>query len=260
MNILIIGKPYENLISEIKTSKLLNKLYTAQNERYGDLPNIVYDSMEELISKAKALEIDIAVNLEKKLINDDFIRYFKEHKINLITVNEKWLNLEESDFAVKELLNHYSINTPKLIKAPLKFPVVVRTQDAYKIVKSITELTEFLEDCYDKPIIEEYLDGNSCELLNLWDGKSLFCFNFPFELTEVQKDRFDLLKTKLSFMLSDEKADFTGFFTIKLTWARNDWYVNGFEMNLKEKSCFNGTKHDFLYILNSAIYQKLNEL
>ena len=56
MNILIIGKPYENLISEIKTSKLLNKLYTAQNERYGDLPNIVYDRMEELISKAKALE------------------------------------------------------------------------------------------------------------------------------------------------------------------------------------------------------------
>ena len=68
MNILIIGKPYENLISAIKNSGLSNKIYTAQNEPFGDLPNIIYGNIDELISKAKALETDIAINLEKNLI------------------------------------------------------------------------------------------------------------------------------------------------------------------------------------------------
>ena len=61
-------------------------------------------------------------------------------------------------------------------------------------------------------------------------------------------------------MFSDEKADFIGFFTTKLIWAKNDWHVLEFIMHINEKSDFNLIKSDFLYLLNSAIYQKLNEI
>ena len=61
-------------------------------------------------------------------------------------------------------------------------------------------------------------------------------------------------------MLSDEDADFSGFFTTHLIWAKNDWYVKSFTMGINEKSVLNESKTDFLYILNSVIYQKLNEL
>ena len=61
-------------------------------------------------------------------------------------------------------------------------------------------------------------------------------------------------------MFSDEKADFCGFFTVRLIWTRNDWYVKDFIMGFDENSPFDSTNKDFLCLLNSAIYQKLNEM
>ncbi len=62
----------------------------------------------------------------------------------------------------------------------------------------------------EKTFLEEYLEGEIYSLTSLWDGKNLL--SFPIEnLTEVQHDRLELYKTKLNFMLSDEKADFVGF-------------------------------------------------
>ena len=95
-------------------------------------------------------------------------------------------------------------------------------------------------------------------MLSVWDGKNLL--SFPMKnLTEVQTDRLDVYNTKLNFMLSDEKADFMGFFITRLLWAKNDWYVLEYIMHIGEKSDLNTIKPDFLYLLNSAIYQKLNE-
>ena len=71
----------------------------------------------------------------------------------------------------------------------------------------------------EKTFLEEYLEGEIYSLTSLWDGKNLL--SFPIEnLTEVQHDRLELYKTKLNFMLSDEKADFVGFFTSKLLWTK----------------------------------------
>lgn len=58
-------------------------------------------------------------------------------------------------------------------------------------------------------------------------------------------------------MLSDEKADFVGFFTSKLLWTKNDWYLLEYKMRLDKNAQIKG---DLLYILNSALYQKLNEI
>lgn len=108
----------------------------------------------------------------------------------------------------------------------------------------------------EKTFLEEYLEGEIYSLTSLWDGKNLL--SFPIEnLTEVQQDRLELYKTKLNFMLSDEKADFAGFFTSKLLWTKNDWYLLEYKMRLDKNAQIKG---DLLYILNSALYQKLNEI
>ena len=61
-------------------------------------------------------------------------------------------------------------------------------------------------------------------------------------------------------MLSDEKADFMGFFISRLLWAKNDWYVLEYKMGFDSITNLENIKIDFISILNSAIYQKLNEL
>ena len=114
-----------------------------------------------------------------------------------------------------------------------------------------------------KIFIEEYYEGEEYNLVMLWDGKNSLYFPIHEDLTEVQAERLDFLQTKLNFMFSDEKADFIGFVVAKLLWTKNDWYILEFQSHLDEddiKTAFSNLSMDFLYILNSAIYQKLNEI
>ena len=260
MNILIIGQPCENIINAIQCSKLLDKLYIADSYKSRTIPNFEFESIEELAQKSKALQIDIAINLSADLINKNICEEFKQNKINLLSVNKKWLNLEINQLAAKQLLNHYSINTPQILKVPLKFPVAIKTKEKEIIATSMQEAVSAIEDLKEKHYLEECLIGEEFDLLSLWDGKNIYYFNLPENINEIKEDRLNLLKTKLTFMFSDEKADFKGFFSTRLIWTKNDWYVKAFSMGLNEKSALNKTKTDFLYILNSAIYQKLNEL
>ena len=240
MNILIIGKPYENIITAIKKSRQTNRLYIAGSFRTENVPNIEFSDINELIEKAKTLEVDLAINLDQELIFQNIDYEFRRNKINIISVNKKWLNLETNVFAMKKLLNHYSINTPQIIKVPLTYPVMLKTEDSEEIAYSMSELTERLEGMRGKsPYMEEFISGEPFDMLSLWDGKNIFYFNQPNPTTEVKNDRLDLLKTKLTFMLSDEDADFSGFFTTHLIWAKNDWYVKSFTMGINEKSVLN---------------------
>lgn len=262
MNVLIIGKFPENLLDAICESKLLDKLYTALEEPLENFPNIEFSNIEELVQKASVLKIDIAITTEPDLIEVGIADIFKKNRINMIAVNQKWFNLESSRLAAKQLLNYYSFNTPKILKAPISFPVIIKTDrpKCTYIAKTMQDLVNKMEELEgERTFLEEYLDGKIYEFLSLWDGKNLFSNPFD-ELTEVQADRLKLYKTKLNFMLSDENADFTGFFTSRLIWAKNDWYVLEYKMRLDEKSVLTSVKTDFLYLLNSAIYQKLHEL
>ncbi len=256
MNLLVIGKPQANLFCD---SKLLDKIYTANPEPLEDIPNIEFESFEELAQKAKALKIDIAITADKDLIQTGIADVLKKNLVNIIAVNQKWFNLETSRLVAKQLAGYYSINVPDTLKAPLSFPVVLKTDKPKGnfIANSMQDLIAKMEKLQgEKTFLEEYLEGEIYSLTSLWDGKNLL--SFPIKnLTEVQQDRLELYKTKLNFMLSDENADFTGFFTSKLIWAKNDWYLLEYKMRLDKNF---KTEKDFIYILNSALYQKLNEI
>lgn len=259
MNILVVGTLQKNLLEAVFNSKLLDKVYTAVTEPLNNIPNIEFETFEELSCKAQALKIDVAITVDKELIQRGIADCLKNRKINIIAVNKKWFNLENSRLVAKQLASYYSINTPEIIKAPLAFPVILKTDQPGNtyVCTSMSDLVQKMETIEGKKsFLEEALDGEVFNLTSVWDGKSLY--SFPLQnLTEVQEDRLELYKTKLNFMLSDEKADFLGFFTSKLIWAKNDWYLLGFRMRLDKNAEIN---KDFLYIINAAIYQKLNEI
>lgn len=261
MNILIIGKPFDSLINLIKKSKLLSKIYTT--EPIEGLANIEFSDLDDLVYKAKSLQIDIIINLKNDLIESGMAEIFKKNRLTLFSVNKKWLNLEKSRIAAKKLLTYYSINVPETILAPLAFPVVLKTNDdsATEFIYSMDELIEKKSKYLNQQTyMEEYLEGEIFDLLALWDGFNIIFLNDIPNSNEVKDDRLELFKTKLHIMLSDEHADFMGFFTTRLIWSKNDWYVKEFIMGINEKSAINKIKTDFLYILSSAVYQKLNEI
>ncbi len=265
MNLLVIGTDEISIgIVELALkSKHLDRIYTASSEPLDDIPNIEYSDFNELIGKSKALHIDAAITFDNNLIQAGISEEFKNHGVNLISCNKKWLNLETSRLAAKRLLNHYSINNPEFILAPLSFPIVLKTDkpEIKEFIYSMKDLIEIKQQHAGKNVfLEEYLEGEALDILSIWDGKNILTFDKNLHLTEVQRDRLDLFKTKLNFMLSDEKTDFTGFFTTQLIWAKNDWYVIDFVMSPNKKPLLNDIKTDFLFILNSVIYQKLNEL
>lgn len=265
MNILVVntGEIEQKLISLCLKSKLLNKIYTASFEPLEDIPNIEYSDWMELVKKAKVLQIDIVLVVDKNLIEEGFVDFCRKNFLNVICVNQKWFNLESSRLIAKQLLSYYKINNPETIKVPITFPVVIKTnkREITKIAHSIQELVEIREEMSDKDsFLEEYLKGDVIYLLSLWDGKNLLHFNPNYSMSEVQIDRLDLLKTKLNFMYSDEKPDFIGFFITKIIWAKNDWYILDFTMHLDDSFDLNLLKQDFLYLLNAVIYQKLEEI
>ena len=261
MNILIIGKPSNDFIALIKRSKYADKIYTAFNLDKTDLPNIEYRSFDELVKKAFALKIDIAINIDKTAISMGIAEFFEKSKINLISVNKKWLNLETSRLSAKKLLNHYNINTPKTVRVPISFPIVLKTDSPGNDCKisNMHELVEKMEELQEQTkYFEDVAEGPVSTLYAMWDKKNIKYFYYEKNMTEVQLDRLELLKTKLNFMFSDEKADFTGIFGVNILWYKNDWYVIDFDMGgLIPAKYLENT--DFIYILNSAVYQKLDE-
>lgn len=261
MNILIIGKPENDLIALIKRSRYADKIYTASNTDKTDLPNIEYRNFDELVKKASILNIDIAINIDKPAISTGIAEFFEKSRINLITVNKKWLNLETSRLSAKRLLNYYKINNPKVLKVPLSFPIRIKTDSPGKDYKIMTmaELVEKMKELEgQKFYFEEYVEGSFAKLYVIWDKNNVKYFYSEKNMTEVQLDRLDLLKTKLNFMLSDEKADFMGIFSVNILWYKNDWYVTDFNMGGAISAKY-FEKFDFIYLLNSAVYQKLNE-
>lgn len=265
MNILILGTGVvEQQIAELcLKSKFLSKIYTASKKNLEGIPNIEFESWDELVQKTKALQIDLTIVVNKTYITEGIVEIFHKNLLNIISVNQKWFNLENSRLIAKQLSDYYAINLPNLIKVPITFPVVIRTdsQKETKIAYSMEDLVvkkELLGK--ERTFLEEYLDGETFSMLSLWDGKNLIHFNPKADFTEVQLDRLELLKTKLHFMFSDEKADFIGFFTTKIIWAKNDWHVLDYIMRITEEGITTFGNIDFLFLLNSAIYQKLNEI
>lgn len=262
MNVLIVGQVLENIIEAIQKSKRPCKIFSAGENLGGNIPNIEYFDFIDLAKKAKALKIDIIIVTDKNLVLDGIIEFLKSYHLNVVSVDKKWLNLEDKLIA-KQLISYYSINYPEIIKTPLAFPITVKSAigEGEIVVYSMAELIEAKEKFnYDKIFLEEYLEGQTYSMLSLWDKKNLFNFPIKTELNEVQRERLELYKTKLNFLLSDEKADFLGFFVTDLIWTKNDWYVLDYKMGIEADIDLTYHTKDFLYILELAIYQKLDEV
>ena len=120
MNVLILGTGNieQDLINLCRKSKHLDHIYTASNQPLENIPNIEYLDYKDLVRKIKALQIDIVLNANKKLIQNGIVEFLKKNMINIISVNQKWLNLENQRKVAKQLMYHYSINTPPILKAP----------------------------------------------------------------------------------------------------------------------------------------------
>ena len=262
MNILFIGNCDEYFCELVANSKYCKRFYVAFSSPSQKYANIGFESVKDLAIKAQALEIDVAILFDKDFLSENIIEEFKSYKVNLLTVNKKWLNLQTNPLAAKQLLNHYNIATAKVLKAPVEFPVKLVLEESLQeiVVNSLQDLIAEIKEYQDlRYHLEEVLVGENLAVLSLWDGKNLWYNQLETQLTEVQKDRLDVLKAKLLFMFTDEKADFVSFFVTNVVWANNDWIVLGFEMGLP-KTQVSISQVDFLYLLNSAIYQKLNEI
>lgn len=75
-------------------------------------------------------------------------------------------------------------------------------------------------------------------------------------MPEIDENILDEYNSKLEFLLNKEKAKFIGFINSDITVSENKIYNNGFNFKFIEPE----TQADLLYILISALYQKLNEI
>ena len=161
LNILVIGSGNveRDIIELCLKSKLLNKIYTATSAPIEEFANIEYSSFKELAKKAKALQIDIALCFDINLIREGLVDVLRENYVNVISVNKKWLNLETNRKVTHKLCEYYSLNIPKVIKAPVKFPIVVKTNipKYKKIVFDMQELVSAREELAGEEIfLEEF--------------------------------------------------------------------------------------------------------
>ena len=70
MNILILGtgEVEKALVELCLKSKNLSHLYTASNEPISSIPNIEYSSLEDLVYKAKSIQADATLFVDKNLM------------------------------------------------------------------------------------------------------------------------------------------------------------------------------------------------
>ena len=106
MNILVIGTDTveQQLIELCKSSKLLNKIYTASENPLNGVPNVEYKDLQELVRKAKALQADIVLMCDSSLITSGMVEFLKSNLLNVLCVNKKWVTplLPIAHFTIKQ--------------------------------------------------------------------------------------------------------------------------------------------------------------
>ena len=118
-------------------------------------------------------------------------------------------------------------------------------EEIINIRKEIAKQSEVIADSI---YLEEYIDGENFNLISLFDGKNLLSFTNDKLIIEYSE--------KLKEMLISENIQFIGFLTSKLIIKDRMVYNTGFSADLSDINL----NIDFIYLLNSAIYQKLNEI
>ena len=257
LNVLVVGEGIS--VSKIRSSKYLNKLYITSEKEVSDCLNIRFNTFQELAQKCKSLQIDIVLVEDEKYILQGIADVLKINYVNCIAVTSKWTDLElNSDFA-EVLLKKYNFDLPKKLLVPLEFPVIVKTKNFIKKANSIQEVIDIKQDIYNysqelaqSVKLEEFVDGNKEIITSIYDGKNLVTFpnaNIPPVILNKYHE-------KLLNMLTSEQADFTGFINSNVILKSEKLYNIGFSFEYRDLP----ENVDILYLVNSAVYQKLNEL
>ncbi len=257
INVLVVGKG--NSIELIKNSKYLNKLYITSQIRIKDVLNIKFNTFRELARKCHALQIDIVLVEEEKWIQQGIADVLKQNYINCVACNAKWAELSlHNDFS-RSLLEKYDINIPQKIVLPVEYPVVVKADGITKKAGSMQEIIDIRQEIFDKSseigktiYLEKYINGKTYNIISLYDGENLL--TFPHQ--NIDSNILTAYNNKLEKLLKTERADFVGFINSRVITAENKICNTGFSFEFIQPN----TVVDFLYLLNSAIYQKLDEI
>ena len=254
-NVLIIGDINAKSLLLIKNSKYLNKLYT--NFEYPNTAEVKFNTFRELAKKCKALKIDMVIVEDSKLIFQGIVDVLKKNFINCIGLTAFWTNLILSNKFKSEMTSKYQINTPERFLYPKEFPLFVKADGFSKIANSMDEVISFKQELFNfSPVIaksiflEKFIEGNKYILTSLYDGKTLI--TLPNQ--DLPKEKISEYNDKLFKMFRSENANFIGHINSSVIFSNNQLYNIGFNLD------FPKTNSDIIFIFNSMIYQKLDEL
>ena len=254
LNVLIaIENGNGNTIKFIKGSKYLNKLYSTIPTE--GAVEVKFNTFSELAQKCKALKIDIVIAEEEKWILQGIADVLRKNFVNCLALTSRANSLVLSVSYARELLNKYGIMTPQKLFYPSNYPVVVRADGVCRVGNSLEEIIEIRneiasqsEEIAKTVFLEEYIEGDIIDLISLFDGKNLLSF--------TKDERILDYSHRLQKLLVGEKFNFTGFLNSKLIVSGDRVFNIGISSNLASLNI----NMDFIYLLNAAIYQKLNEI
>ncbi len=253
-NVLIATEQKETAAQElVLNSKYLNKLYsTIATEKAIE---VKFNTFKELAHKCKTLKIDVVIVENQKWILQGIADVLKKNFVNCIALTSQANKLLLSYSYSRKLLDKYGITVPAKLLYPTTFPVVIKSDGSVDIGYSIEEIIQQRENIANQSeelartvFLEEFIEGEYVYLISLFDGKNLLSFTDNALVKEYSK--------KLEKLLVEEKFEFIGFINSKLIISSGKVYNIGFSLDF---SMFNNNI-DFIYLLNSAIYQKLDEI
>lgn len=257
LNVLIAGTGEHSQI--IKKSKFLNKLYTT-NFNIKDAVSLRFNTFQELAEQCRALQIDAVIVENEKWVLEGIRDVMTKNNINCVCASSKFTDIKTNINLGRKLLDKYGINIPDKIKYPSEFPVLVRGSGIKRIANSIQEIIKIKEEINnisgeisDSIFLEKYLTGEKYVIASLFDGQKLL----TFPRKDIGNEILSEYSIKLENLLKGENENFCGFINSELVKDEKSLYCTGFSFG------FDGNLidcKDILYIIISAIYQKLNEI
>ena len=253
LNVMLVGDG--KYAEQIKSSKYLKKLYTTSDANIKDAVSVNFNKFEELAKKCKILQIDLVIVENEKWILQGIGDILKKYFINTIAPTSYWTNLSLSNIFARNMCEQYGIKVPEKILVPIEYPIVIKADGFCQIAYSMDDILENISNLNTKSpeisktvFTEQFIEGEELLIVSLFDGKHLLTFD--------NDDLVQQYSTNLENMLLSENADFVGFLNSKIIKSNGQIYNIGFDFKFIKPNI----ETDLLYILENALYQKLNEI